>query len=55
MSQRDRKKIEGQQKAIAEHQAKKAAYAKDYEKAFADKTIANAQRHLDKLRDKKGR
>ena len=53
MPQRDRKKIAGQQRAIAEHERKKAAYPDPRDKAFADKTIKNAQRHLDKLHGKK--
>ena len=54
MPQRDKKKIAGQQKAIKEHQAKKSAYPAPHDKAFAQKTIDNAQRHLDKLKGKKG-
>ena len=50
MPQRDKKKIAGQQRAIREHEAKKAAHAQAYEKAFAQKTIDNAQRQLDKLK-----
>jgi hypothetical protein len=53
MGQRDKKKIAGQERAIREHEAKKAAYPRPEDKAFAQKTIDNAQRHLDKL--KKGR
>lgn len=53
--QRDKKKIAGQQKAIKDHQAKKAAYPVPHDKAFAQKTIDNAQRHLDKLQGKRGR
>ena len=53
MSQRDKKKIAGQLRAIKEHEAKKAAYPNPQDKQFAQKTINNAQRHLDKLR--KGR
>lgn len=54
MSQTRKKKIAGQERAIREHEAKKAAYPDPNDKAFAQKTIKNAQRHLDKLQ-KKGR
>lgn len=50
MAQRDKKKIAGQERAIREHQAKKAAYPSAQDKAFAQKTIDNAKRHLDKLK-----
>jgi hypothetical protein len=53
MPQRDKKKIGGQQRAIREHEAKKAAHAQPYEKALAQKTINNAQRHLTKLQGKR--
>lgn len=52
MPQRDRKKIEGQLRAIKEHEQKKAAYPRKEDKAFADKTIRNAERHLNKLRNR---
>lgn len=52
MSQTNRKKIEGQLRAIREHEAKKAAYPDPNDKAFAQKTIDNATKHLDKLRKK---
>jgi hypothetical protein len=52
MSQTNKKKILGQRRAIAEHQAKKAAYRDPRDKAFAQKTIDNAQRHLNKLNGK---
>lgn len=53
MPQRDKKKIAGQLKAIKEHEEKKQRYSQPYEKEFAQKTISNAQKHLDKLRGKK--
>lgn len=53
MAQRDKKKIAGQQKAIADHEKKKALYPDPRDKAFAQKTINNAQGHLDRLRGKK--
>jgi hypothetical protein len=53
MSQQEKKKIAGQQKAIKEHEQKRKTYSEPYEKEFAQKTIDNAQRHLDKLRGKK--
>lgn len=53
MSQTDKKKIAGQIRAIKEHEKKKAAYPDPRDKAFADKTIKNAQGHLDRLRSKK--
>ncbi len=53
MPQRDRKKAEGQRRAIAEHEAKKARYPRPEEKATAQKTINNAQKHLDKLTKRK--
>lgn len=52
MPQRDKKKAAGQQKAIAEHEKKKAAFSDPRDKAFAQKTIDNAQRQLDRLRRK---
>lgn len=52
MPQRDKKKIAGQQKAIADHERKKALYPDPRDKAFAQKTIDNAQRRLDRLRGK---
>jgi hypothetical protein len=51
--QRDKKKIAGQLRAIAEHEKKKASYPDPRDKAFADKTIKNAQSHLDRLQNKK--
>lgn len=53
MPQRDKKKIAGQQRAIKEHQKKQELYTQPYEKAFAQKTIDNATKHLDKLRGRK--
>ncbi len=53
MSQRDKKKIAGQERAIREHLKKKDLYTQTYEKAFAQKTIDNATKHLDKLRKPK--
>lgn len=53
MPQRDKKKIAGQTKAIKEHEEKKRRYSETYEKEFAQKTIENAQKHLEKLRKKK--
>jgi hypothetical protein len=50
MAQRDKKKIAGQIKAIKEHEKKREAYPDQRDKAFADKTIRNAQWHLNKLR-----
>jgi hypothetical protein len=55
VSQRDKKKIAGQQRAIEEHKTKKSAYPDPRDKAFAQKTIDNAQGHLDKLNKKRGR
>ena len=52
MPQRDKKKIAGQGKAIKDHEAKKAAFPAAHDKAFAQKTIDNATRHLDKLKKK---
>lgn len=51
--QRDRKKAEGQRRAIAEHEAKKARFIRPEEKATAQKTIKNAQKHLDRLKKRK--
>jgi hypothetical protein len=53
MTQRDKKKIAGQLRAISDHEKKKAAYSDPRDKTFADKTIGNAQSHLDRLRAKK--
>ena len=53
MPQRDKKKIRGQERAIAEHEAKKQRFPHPQDKAFAQKTIDNAQSRLDKLRGKK--
>lgn len=53
MPQRDKKKIVGQQRAISEHEKKKSGYPDPRDKAFAQKTINNAQSHLDRLRGKK--
>lgn len=52
MPQRDKKKIAGQMKAIKEHEEKKKRYSESYEKKFAQKTVDNAQKHLEKLRKK---
>jgi hypothetical protein len=48
--QRDRRKTLGQERAIKKHEQRKLNYARNYEKAFAQKIINNAKSHLDKLR-----
>lgn len=53
MPQRDKKKMAGQQRAIADHEKKKALYPDPRDKAFAQKTMNNAQGHLNRLRAKK--
>jgi hypothetical protein len=55
MSQAKRKKIEGQQRAIAEHEAKKLKYPHPDDKAFAQRTVEIASTHLNKLQKKKGK
>ncbi len=52
MPQRDRKKIAGQLRAIAQHEKKKANYTDPRDKAFAQKTINNAQSRINKLHKK---
>lgn len=53
MSQRDKRKALCHKWAIGEHQEKEAQYLDPRDRDFADKTIQNAQRHLDKLKGKK--
>ena len=52
MPQRDKKKIAGQERAIREHEAKKAAYPAAQDKRFAQRTIGIATGHRDKLKKK---
>jgi hypothetical protein len=49
MSQRDKKKADGQRRAIAEHEAKKEQFPHKQDKDFAQKTIDNARARLKKL------
>lgn len=53
MTQAKKKQIAGQQKAIADHEAKKAQYPHPHDKQFAQKTIDNATNRLNKLSTKK--
>ena len=52
MSQRDKEKALYHRCTVGGHQEKEAPYLDPRDWNFADKTIQNAQRHLDKLRGK---
>ena len=44
-------KLQSQRKAVAEHIDKWRRYTEPYEKEFALKTIRNAQRHIQKIKE----
>lgn len=49
----EQRKIDGQRKSIREHIDKFKRYAVDHEKAFALKTIENAQLQIRKIKQRK--
>lgn len=48
---RARAKLDGQRKAVREHVEKWRRYSEPYEKDGGWKTVQNAQRHIQKIKD----